>query len=238
MKKTIKKIFSLIFVLALLAGCASEKGISGLSEEKVKNNIEGVIKLSDYITGNRDDGTVYYALKSDLTADYNLGFLVSVGKDTTVSLPVKFSEMESSDWKVTDEKSRDITLKPKASTSIECEKDGKIIKVFTENRTENSIKCVEGEVSRIKIDVYTKENGYKKLKSAPDFTIGNSITNKSDIMGVINVVGAPTEISYKTEDGKCNEITVLYKSLNNDWLKFVFSPDGKNIMSVDYSFSN
>ena len=233
MKKNIKKVLALIFVFAVLAGCSAKEQAKDVTE--VKNTVESAVNISDYITGAREDGTYYYALTGDAYKDYELKYSAVIGKDT-VFLPISYGIFKSLGWEFKNEEYRNIELKPSASTNVISVKDGKEIMVFIKNTNEDNIKCINGTVCRVIINFYSKEDGYKSELPAPGFKIDNGITESSNLEEIIAAVGEPNEITYTPVDGKCAEITVMYKNSNNDWLKFVLAPDGSKIFAVDYSY--
>lgn len=243
MKRFTKTLLITVLAIALLAGCAGKKQkkapVTPPVEETTvtvadaKKNIESVVKVSNYIVAENEDGTTSYSFRSDLFTDYDLNYTVSLGADTRINLPYSFPIMRSLGW----EPSTSLTLKPKASTNVICSNAGKEIMAYLYNSTEEDINCANGMVTRIRFDLYSKDDNYKEaLAAAPDFKFGNSIDNTTDINGIIRAIGEPSKITYGIDGDNCTEITLMYQNTENrDWLKFVLSPDGKKIVSVDYS---
>jgi len=245
MKKTVKIFIVTMLTMALFAGCSGNKSVekketpkkTGVTVEDVQKNIEGMVTASNYITGTREDGTQYYAFKSDLFREYDLKFGVSLDSETRISLPGSYPILLTLGWKFSEEGYKNLMLKPAASTNVKCEKNGKVVTLYLKNTTDQEIKCVNGAVNRIKMELYSKEDKFKeKLASAPDFVIGDKINNDTDMKGIISVIGEPSDISYSVEDGICTAMSVTYQNVSkNDSLSFGLSPDGKKITSVDYS---
>lgn len=239
--KNVLKIFIMVFLIAaLLAGCSGgigQKGKAGVSVEEAQKNIESLISSSEYVTGNRENGEQYYGLRSDLFKEYDLKVGIKLDSETLVSYPVPFAILRTYKWKFVDEGLSGLILKPGASTNVKCEKDGKEFTAFLTNTTENEIKCSDGVVTRVKFDLYSKEDNFKKqLKSALDFTFGKNINGSTNMKDVIKEIGKPSDISYSSESDKCTLITVTYQNPSEGGcLSFGFTPDGAKMVSVDYS---
>lgn len=244
MKKLFKILVVTVLAVSLLAGCSAENKKAEnrnvkISMEDAKKNTENMVNLSNYSPITREDGTFHYAYKSELFTEFDLNYIVSLGSDTRVDMPENFATLKKLGWTLSDARYENLVLKPAASTNVNCGKDGKTVMVFVKNSTESEIKCPEGVINRIKFNLYSKDDNYaEKLKEAPDFKIGNSIDNNTDIKGIISAVGEPSDISYSEENGNCTAVTLTYQNISkNDWLKFELSPDGSKIVSVDYSIA-
>lgn len=247
MKKITKILLITVLTVALLAGCAGKKQ-KGASEQvnsentvltvtQTRKNIENMITATNYGVTEKEDGTVSYTFRSDLFHDYDLDYVVSLGSDTRINLPQNFSEMSGLGWKSTNESYNNLMLKSGASTNVVCGRDGKEVMVYLNNYGEKEIRCTNGIVSRVKFDLYSNEDGYKeRLATAPDFKIGNSIDNNTDMNGIISAIGQPSNIIIGTNGDNCSDITVLYQNVSDrNCLKFVLSSDGKKIVNVDYN---
>ncbi len=234
MKKIISIIVTAFLVISLMTGCSSNEKVT---VEEFKENLAASVNIENYNEGQREDGSFYYAYFGDILSDYDLEFVLALDSETRISIPEGFAKLGGRGWSFKKETSGNIVLKPLAMTSTVCEKDGKEIMVFNKNTSEAPLKCSECVVKRVKIDIYSAEDNYnKKLKTAPDFKLGNEISSKSTMQDVIKAIGEPSEISYTVKDGNCEGIVMLYQNIGKkDFIKFAFSPDGKKMASVDYS---
>ncbi len=247
-----------IFSMAILTGCSGKKNDntpqtpqqpeqqstqaeitdveekSVLTADDVKKNIESAINISDYSITEYQDGSFSYNLLRDYDAEYNLRFPVVLNSGVSMSLPASFPIMRSHGWEFIGD---DIKLKTKASTNVICEKNGKQIMMYLNNLTEEETKCSNGTVSRIKFELYSKEDGYSEvLNTAPEFKFGDGVDNNTDMKGIIDVMGKPSTFLVGKDGDDCSDITLSYNNFTNkDYVKFVLSPDGKKIVSVDYS---
>ena len=247
MKNLTKIILALILTVALFAGCSGkkqakppvlktpeEKAVS-VTNDEAKKNVESAIELSNYIKSDGEEATTY-AYKSDMINDFDLHYDLKLDADTKINLPYSYPITRSNGWEV-ESAYNNLMLKPRAMTNVVSKKGGKEVMLYLNNFTENEIRCTNGIITRVKIDIYSKEDGYAKLlDTAPEFKIGNSIDAKTDIKGIIEAIGEPSKITCSIDGDKCTDITLMYQNVaKNDWLKFVLSPDGKKIVSVDYN---
>ena len=245
MKKALKFFIFAALAAALLVGCADKKNSeetnvsekAGVTANEVQKNIESAVTVSNYITGSREDGTQYYAFKSDLFKEYNLNLGITIGTGMSTKLPASFPILKSHGWNIADAKYSGIVLKPAATTNVPCEKEGKLLTIYLKNTTENETRCSNCAVNRIKFDLYSKDDGYEeKISQAPAFSFENGINNDTDMKGIISIMGEPSDVSYLIEDGLCTELSISYQNVSkNDSIKFGLTPDGAKITSVDYS---
>lgn len=224
-----------------------------VTPEECKAMLAVLIDLSMYEIQQYEDMPDYIGFDLDSAYDHKFNFDYTVTfAGTAITLPVTFHEMENSGW--TTDASGDLLISNKVQQGVTYTNAyGQQIILWTTNLddvdADEDLSCNLSECTYydIQIDVCTKEteqadNGeyvtvFKKNPVAPNFLIGDAVSESSSIADVINAFGAPSQIDYQVD---LNKITVRYLVVENDWfsnLTFTFAADGDYIVSVNYEYS-